>query len=188
LSVRRYEKAVAWLGLGLVVACGDPLEPTLIPVPDEPETAVLVELTGGPLAESSAFDVITALPTRTDLFPGWDFAFDVLPAGTAVLWPRGTIVEGEDPVDAGLQILDLEFEAIRAAPESGYTRFDPVPIAVGDVLVVQSRRDPSLGSIRCRRYGKIEITDLDASGGTVTFRHLVNPNCEKRTLIPGAEE
>lgn len=188
MFVRRYVSGAILVGLVSLAACGDPLEPVLIPVPDEPRTVDLVPFSGGALTESSAFDVITATGVRTDQLGGWDFVFDVLPAGTATLWPRGSVVSDEDPMDAGLRVLDVEFDAVREAPESGYTKIDPVPISVGDVIAVQSRRDPSYGSIRCRRYGKIEIMALDTSAGTLTFRHLVNPNCEKRNLVPGAEE
>ena len=81
-----------------------------------------------------------------------------------------------------------DFDALREAPESGYTNLEAVPVAVGDVFAVRSRRDPAFGNVRCRRFAKMEILAIDMGEGTVTFRHLRNPNCEKRTLVPGAEE
>ena len=94
----------------------------------------------------------------------------------------------EEDEDAGLQRMSVPFEALREAPESGYTHVDSLPAAVGDVFAVQSRRDPAFGTIRCRRFAKVEVLEIDAAAGTFSFRHLVNPNCEQRTLVPGAEE
>lgn len=188
MHLKRYLTAVAALGAAILSACGDPLQPTLIPLPDEASEEVLVQFSEGDLTENSAFDMITAAGVRTDQTLGWDFVFDLLPAGTAVLWPRSSIIGTEESVDAGLALMDTEFDSVREAPEGGYTTLESVAIEVGDVFAVQSRRDPTYGSIRCRRYGKIEILELNASEGSLTLRHLVNPNCEKRTLVPGAEE
>jgi len=167
--------AVALFGL---TACSNSLDPILIPIPDEPGEATLVDVSAGAITDPSAFDVITGGSVRTDQFSGWDFLFQIQEDGSTVLWPRGAIT-GED-LDAGL--------ALREAPENGYTNLDSLPVAVGDVFAVQSRRDPAFGSLRCRRFAKVEIQALDPTEGTISFMHLVNPNCEKRKLVPGAEE
>ena len=65
---------------------------------------------------------------------------------------------------------------------------DSVPVSVGDVFAARSRRDPAFGSVRCRHFAKIEVLGIDPDEGTVSLLHLVNPNCEKRTLVPGAVE
>jgi len=167
-------------------ACGNSTEPTLIPVPDEPREALLVDVSSGALSDPSAFDLISAEPVRTDQFSGWDFVFQIADDDSSLLWPRAAIVEEDE--DAGLQRMSVSFEALREAPESGYTHVDSLPAAVGDVFAVQSRRDPAFGTIRCRRFAKVEVLEIDAAAGTFSFRHLVNPNCEQRTLVPGAEE
>ncbi len=175
--------AVAAIGL---VACGDPLEPVLIPVPDEAREATLTNFRGGDVLQPSAFDVLAAEPVRTDQISAWDFVVEVFGDGTALLWPRSAITE--EDLESGLRLADVSFDDLRTAPESGYTTSGPVVAAEGDVLSMRSRRDPAFGSFRCRRYGKTEILSIDVSEGTMTMRHLVNPNCEKRTLVPGAEE
>ena len=173
----------AILGLS---ACGNPAEPALIPIPDEAREARLVDVSTGELADPSAFDVITAEAVRTDQSSGWDFLFQVAEGGSTVLWPRGAVT-GED-LDAGLKASTLTFDGLREAPEAGYTNLESVPVAVGDVFAVQSRRDPAYGSARCRRFAKLEVLEIDVDEGTISFRHLVNPNCEKRKLVPGAAE
>jgi len=186
LSSNRYmkvEMAVVLLGL---TACTNPTDPILIPIPDEPQEATLVDVSSGSLADPSAFDVIRGESVRTDQFSGWDFLFQIQEDGSTVLWPRGSIT-GED-LDAGLQRISLTFDRLTEAPNTGYTNLEALPVAVGDVFAVQSRRDPAFGTLRCRRYAKVEIEAIDTMEGTISFRHLVNPNCEKRKLVAGAEE
>lgn len=186
MSVSRYMPVVALVAIAGLSGCGDATEPTLIPIPDEAREAMLVDVGAGALADPSAFDVITGEAVRTDLFFGWDFVFQVTEDGSTVLWPRGALT-GEG-LDAGLQASLFTFDELREAPEDGYTNLESVPVAVGDVFAVQSRRDPVYGSAKCRRYAKVEVLEIDLDGGTLSFRHLVNPNCEKRKLVMGAEE
>ena len=94
----------------------------------------------------------------------------------------------EEDSDSGLQLVGQTFDGLESAPEGGYEQVEPVPIQVGDVLAMRSRRDPAFGNVRCRRFAKMEVLELDGTEGTMSFRFLVNPNCEKRTLVPGAEE
>ncbi len=186
MFVIRYIPIVSLAAIVGLTACGNSTEPALIPVPDETREAMMVDVTTGSLDEPSAFDIITGESVRTDQFSGWDFVFEIAEDGSTLWWPRGALIEEDE--DSGLQLVALAFEALTEAPEGGYVRLESVPVAVGDVFAARSRRDPALGNIRCRRFAKIEILALDGDEGTVSFRHLVNPNCEKRTLVPGAEE
>jgi len=186
LSLNRYMGVAMAVTLFGLTACSNSLEPTLIPIPDEPGEATLVDVSAGAVADPSAFDVITGGSVRTDQFSGWDFLFQVQEDGSTVLWPRGAIT-GED-LDAGLQKVLQTFDALREAPENGYTNLDSLQVAMGDVFAVQSRRDPAFGNLRCRRFAKVEIQAIDPMEGTISFIHLVNPNCEKRKLVPGAED
>jgi len=184
--VSRYISAAAFLLIAGFAGCGGSTQPILIPVPDEPLESVLVDFGSGAITDPSALDVITGTAVRTDQFSGWDLIFEVAEDGTELWWPRGAITElGED---SGIQLVSRSFEDLREAPETGYVQLEPVPLAVGDVFAARSRRDPALGSIRCRRFAKIEVLAIDSEAGTVSLRHLTNPNCEKRTLVPGAEE
>jgi hypothetical protein len=172
--------------MALLAACGNSTEPIYIPVPDETGESVLFDVVTGNVLDPAAFDVITSSAVRTDQFSGWDFLFQIAEDGSTLLWPRAAIVDEVE--DAGLRAMSTTFEALREAPTGGYVTGDSIPVSVGDVFAVRSRRDPAYGSIRCRRFAKIEVLALDPAAGTVTFQHLVNPNCEQRTLVPGATE
>ena len=186
MVLKRYMMgAVAVAAVGLA-GCGETIDQILIPVPDETLDATLVDFSGGSVTEPSAFDVISGEGVRTDQLEGWDFVLDMPPEGGTSLWPRSTLVDQDS--DSGLQHVATTFEGLTEAPESGYVTSESLTIQVGDVLAMRSRRDPIFGNVRCRRFGKMEVLEIDAAAGTMSFRFLVNPNCEKRTLEPGAEE
>jgi len=168
-----------------LAACGSSTGVDTIANPDEPTEATLFNFRDGNVRNASAFDILASSPVRLDSSTRWDFVFIMQSDGTALLRPRATIIE-VDRSDAGLLEVIVTFDEIQSAPITGYNRMRAVPIEVGDVLVMQSQRDAILEPTRCRRYGKMEILAIDAAAGTVTFKHLINPNCENRNLVPGA--
>ena len=186
MVLKRYMMVAAALAVFGMVGCGDQAERILIPVPDESEEATLVDFSGGSITEPSAFDLLAKAAVRTDQFPGWDFLLEFRPDGSPVLWPRSAIIE--EDADSGLQPVAKTFEGLTDAPEDGYIQLESVAIQVGDVLAVRSRWNPAYGTVRCRLFAKIEILAIDPGESEMTFRFLVNPNCEKRTLEAGAEE
>ena len=168
--------------LSIVAAgCGSSNEPTTVPLPSEPSESELVNFSGDDLLDPSAFDILDAANARTDQVPGWDFVFQVGP-DTTTLRPRSDVTT--DSAASGLQHVPVSFEELNQAPSDGYITDEPVPIQVGDVLAGRSRRDP-IFSVRCLRYGKFEVLEIDVTAGTVQLLHLVNPNCEQTGLIPG---
>lgn len=171
------------LGLAVLLAgCEDPFAPTLQPVPSEATTTTLFEFQDSELRDPSAFDVIGRRPIRTDQSSGWDFL--VAASGDGLEFrPRGLVLDGEST--AGLQRFDGTFEDLDVAPENGYVTDEALDVEEGAVYVARSRRDPSLG-VSCLRYLKLEVVSLEPGAGSVTFRHIGNPNCGRRTLIAGA--
>ena len=184
--LKRYMMAAAAVATVGLVGCGEQIDQILIPIPDETLDETLVDFSGGSITEPSAFDVIAGQGVRTDQLEGWDFVLDMPSEGGTLLWPRSALTD--DDADSGLQHVPTTFEGLEEAPESGYVLTEAVAIQVGDVLAVRSRRDPVFGNVRCRRFAKIEVLEIDGSVGTMSFRFLVNPNCEKRKLVLGAEE
>ncbi len=163
------------------VACDDPFAALLNPVPETPGEVTLVDFRTGALQDPSAFDLLFQIAVRVDQTSQWDFAYVVTDAKHQLL-PFGALADSL--TDAGFVRVQDSFEGLEEAPEEGYTIGDPTTIAEGDVLAVRSRND-SNSFIFCRRYAKIQILDIDTELNHVTFRFLVNPNCEDRVLIPG---
>lgn len=172
------------LGLPAWSACGDATGPGFGPVPEEPGEATLFDFDDGSLRQPSAFDATTGGEVRTDQSSGWDFLFELRDDGTAVLRPRNAVLGGD--AASGLQVLDRAFDQVDEAPEGGYRTGQAVTVQEGDVLVGRSRQDPSFPGIGCRHFFKMEVTTVDEGAGTLTFRHLINPACERRNLVPGS--
>jgi hypothetical protein len=165
-----------------LTACDDPFEALLLDVPDTPVEVSLVDFLTGALQEPSAFDVIFSRAARVDQTNQWDFLYFVTAEGTHQLVPFGALADSL--TDSGLQQVSESFEGLGEAPSEDYTIDVPIPISEGDVLAARSRADPN-SFIVCRRYAKIEILEIDVAEKRLTFRALVNPNCEDFVLIPG---
>lgn len=184
--VRRRGIFLLWLSMAALAAlstvapagCGDPFEAFLAPVPEETTEVSLVDFRAGPLTEPSAFDLLNSIRARVDQTPAWDFVFFITEGGAAQLRPFAAVADQAS--EAGLQRVEEAFDAVREAPAEGYETDEPVPIAEGDVLAARSRVAGG-----CRRFGKLEVLEIDLEAGTLTFRHLRNPNCGFRGLVPG---
>ncbi len=180
---RRFRRGLWLVGLIAALGCGDAFDRLLSPVPLQPTRVELVDFRTGPLLEPSAFDGVNGRAVRVDQSVGWDFLFYLAEDGAAELRPFEAVT-GELS-EAGLQKVTTPFEGMTVAPEDGYVRIEPVPVSEGDVLAFTSRRDPAFQGLRCRHFGKLEIVEIDRDAGRITFRHLLNPNCEVRGLVPG---
>lgn len=161
-----------------LAACSDPFEPILTPVP-EPFEDELVDFDAGGLVDPAAFDMILAAPVRTDLTTGWDFVFRVDPTLGPVLVPRNAFVD--DDSSAGLLVETRAFDEVDSVPEDGYESEAPIPVAPGTVLAMISRQHPQF-SVRCRRFGLLEVLSIEGDPARLTVRHVVNPNCERQLV------
>ncbi|MDH3298665.1 MAG: hypothetical protein OEM96_10365 [Gemmatimonadota bacterium] len=169
--------------LAVVIAtCGDPFEPILAPVP-EPQEVELNDFIAGSLLDPAAFDLFTGTAVRTDLSTSWDFLFAVDPVLGPTLQAREAVLDLES--DAGFHASELAFDDLLEVRSSGYPGDDPVAISPGTVLMMRSRRNPGF-SARCRVFGKLEVVAIEGVPAVATLRHVVNPNCERQNVEPGA--
>lgn len=185
MNVNHHLRLIALLAAAASVgACSDPFEPFLTPIPPAQE-AELVDFEEGALVDPSAFDMFTGNVVRTDQTNSWDFLFVVDATAGPALLPRAGLLGGEST--AGLQHSAEAFEVIADAPDAGYTMDALVPIEVGDVVIMVSRRNPQL-SVRCRVYGKLEVLSIEGSPAVARINVVINPNCERRALIDEDED
>lgn len=162
-----------------LAGCDDSLsEPT--PLPVEATRVSLADFRTGDLGVATAFQLADSRTVRPSQSSGWDFAFWITDGGDPQFRPRDMIAEGD--VNAGLAPVDVAFESLEEAPQDGYATDEPVPADSGAVYAVRSSPDPSFG---CRYYARIRVVSVDTAVGSVTFDHLVNPNCGSRNLAPG---
>lgn len=164
-------------------ACDATTGPGFRDVPEEPSETTIFDFRSSSVRDPSAFDIVSAGAVRTDQSAGWDFLFALQADGTAQLRPRNQVLGGG--AASGVQPLESAFGDLDEAPEGGYVTGSAVAVEEGDVLAGRSRQDPNFG-IGCRHFMKMEVLSVDRDAGTITFRHLVNPACERRNLVPGS--
>ncbi len=137
----------------------------------------------------SAFSVVERRAYRVEASGStgrWDLAFDIQ-GGQAVLLPPGAL-----GVTSEARILaqpDQTFDGIRRAPSDleQYAQSEPVPAVSGRVYIVRSGQQVGPFGTRCIYYSKLEITEVDLDGGSLSFRFDTNPACNDRSLRPDRE-
>jgi hypothetical protein len=163
------------------VGCGDDDN---LPDPTEAnfvDTVTIGSLVGTPITTPSGFAVERG-PIRTDQTGEFDFAYNIEPDGRNVFLPRAALgFPSSATADPGLQQRSESFDEIEVAQSNGYVTEDPVPIALGDRLIVRSR--VGCGPLAVPRYAKLEVIRFE--GNMVDLKVLANNNCGYKGLEPG---
>jgi hypothetical protein len=165
----------------LVTACG--ATTGLLPAIYENtvDTIALYALDGTPVSRPSGYIIATKAVVRTDQRGDFDFAFNLTPAGAAVLAPTGALGLG---IGSGILPQSVPFDAVTIAPTTRYVDSLPVTVDSGTVAVVHSRAFPcQIGS--AFYYGKLEVLAIDTAARRIDLRILVDLNCGYRGLEPG---
>lgn len=183
---RRVPKAVALAAALLLgpAACGD--DPFSFDWNDEPQTVLLYSKARPELNVPSGFSflsgakVVIESPEATGT---WDMALDTQ-GGSLVLLPPGAL-----GVDSRARIAPLDGLAladVQEAPTDSmvYVTDEPVVVRTGTVYVVRTGQRPGSFGRRCVYYAKMEAVEIDVAGGSLVFRHVTNPLCNDRRLIP----
>ena len=181
-------RALVLIGLlpAALAACGDdPLAPQdWVAAPDSITlfSASRVELVALP----SAFDVVSGIRLAIE-DPGATGQWDVLLAevsGGLVLVPAAAFeVLGSRARVAFME--DQEFDSLVRAPgDTAAYSADPVPVHLGGVYVLRSRRTSCQFFGSGSQYAKIEVVEVNAAAGNISFRIIRNPNCGDRDLVP----
>ncbi len=163
----------------LSLACGSSTGLPPASIENVVDTVTLFALEATPLERPGAINLVSGETVRTDRTDDFDISFTL--DSTATLWP--TLPVGFE-ARSGIQQSSESFDQIIVAPDQDYTTEEPVPIAVGDVLVMHSRPTPCFGSTLVI-YGKVEVIAIDATAGTLDLKILINLNCGYRNLQPG---
>lgn len=175
--------ALAALAAVLVIAaCDNTSGLPVATAPNEVDTVSLFALDGTPLPSPSGYNLQSNTVVRTDRFTSFDFAFNITPAGQAVLLPTGALGLGQS---SGIQVQSVGFDAVTQAPTGTYVDTSAVPIDSGAVAVLHSRAAQcSFGAI-VFYYGKIEVLAIDTVARRIDLQVLVDQNCGYRGLEPG---
>ena len=166
-----------------IAACDNPfaLPPATLPPYDT--TITLWSLTGTPVSQPSAYNMVNQIPVRTDLTYLFDFALDMpdsLGDTIPLLIPPGGFGLSRD---GGLQISKTPFDSLNYAPDGGYDQAAGQRLAVGTVVLASSRTQSCNYNIAHPLYAKLLIRAIDRVARSVTFRMVLDPNCGYRSLL-----
>lgn len=177
--------ALTGLLLSTLAACDD--DPFAITWTANEGSARLFPLDRPEVGLASAFDflgrraVIVESPGATG---NWDMAVDEVDGQISFVAPEALGIESGAGIAVFPDLTSLD-EATEAPGDSAsYAMTEPVPAEVGPVYVIRTREARGQFSQLCHFYGKFQVTELNATTGSVRFIYDLNPDCDDRSLIP----
>src|SRR5262249_43549093 len=179
------------LAAAIWASCGSPIRLPPAFIPNRVDTVHLYALSGTPIARPSGYVIAGRQPVRTDLYPLFDFAFDIDTAGRALLYPTGALKLGRN---SGLQVVHVPFDSIHTATVVNYNRDSATVVTDTSVVLAHSIPTTCSYNLPAAYYAKIHVLTIDttASGDTtglggrrIDFLILANVNCGYRGLDPG---
>lgn len=175
----------AWLPLLLLplAACDDGFTQEWVAVPDTIQLYSLSrpELVGRP----SAYDFVNHAPLAVEDLGAtgqWDLA--LVDQGNELALVPASAFAGLVSRAGIATVTSRTLEEVEEAPrDTAAFKITPVPIRLGTIYVVRTRRE-SCGFGTGVRYAKLEPLQIDLVQGTLKFRTILNPFCNDRALIP----
>jgi hypothetical protein len=172
-------------------SCGSPIGLPPAYVPNKVDTVSLWALSGTPITRPSGYAISLRQAVRTDVYPLFDFVFDIDTAGRALLLPTDVLKFGRH---SGLQIVTVPFDSIRTAPLVNYNRDSATVVAADDVVLASIPTTCTYG-LPSAYYAKMHILTIDTAstvdtttgldGRRIDFEILADINCGYRGLEPG---
>jgi hypothetical protein len=170
-------------------ACGDPtsIKATSSNVVD---TLSVFALSGTPPSYPSGVSILGLAAVQVDGFAGFDVALDIDASGNPVVYPVKLVVNslgGGRPV--GLIKVTQPFESVAEAPKTGFVNDQPVALAPGETVIIQSAHNTS-GDI-CQFalspyiYAKLAVDSVNLASRTLYLRLGLDPNCGFRSFASG---
>ena len=153
---------------------------------DVPDTVLLYSMARPELGLVSAYAFRDGVELEVEA-PGttgqWDIAIDTREGQIVMLPPPvlGIYTDAEIATFENTLLAD-----VTEAPSDSleYVSDQPVPVEFGNVYVIKTNRSPGSYGRNCHYYAKLEAVDTDPIGGTLIFRHVTNPVCNDRDLVP----
>jgi len=169
------------------VACGD-LTGVPASLPTVTQTGSVYAINGAPVGAPTALHVFSGTLLAADASFFFDVAFDINASGSPVLLPQRTVATGLTSTHSvGLQKVNGDFDALTAAPKSGYHADSSIVVSLNQVVVIQSS-DPNACGVSLTGstlYAKLVVTAVDRVTRQLTVLYTVDPNCGFVSFAPG---
>jgi len=173
-------------GLAFILACGNTLGPPPPNYANVVDTTSLFAVDGTAVGLASAYNVLGIPPGPVNTeheVSGFDFVFNIIAGGQAVLLPTGAIPGLSK--GSGLELTGQQFDSIRTAPSAGYADSTAVNIQPGSVVIVRSRPTACSYGPTVYQYAKARVLAVDTIARRMDMEILVNSNCGYRDLQTG---
>jgi hypothetical protein len=169
-------------------ACGDPTSLSAN-FPTSVDTLSVFALSGTPPSYPSGVSILARRTVQVTGYGAFEVALDINAAGNAVVYPLRLVLGGGGGRPVGLQKATGSFESVLEAPNTGYDTDDPVVLAPGESVVIQSphngQQDVCQFALSPFLYAKIGVDSISLATRTVYIKLGVDPNCGFRSFAPG---
>ncbi|MGK2936029.1 MAG: hypothetical protein ACSLFE_12420 [Gemmatimonadaceae bacterium] len=154
------------------------------------DTLSVFPLTGSGPQTPSALDTPFGTVTPVNSAANFDVVFDLDAQRRVVLYPVKLVVFPLTGVsEVGLRKVEGTFESVQRAPTGSYETEEPLTVSVGEVVVIEARRnrqgDLCTFALSPNIYSKIVVDSVSTGTDAIWFRLVANPNCGFRSFAPG---
>ena len=154
------------------------------------DTLTAFPLTGSDPQASTALNTPFGTLTAVNSTANFDVVFDLDAQRRVVIYPVKLIVFPLSGVnDIGLRKVEGTFESVQRAPTGEYETDEPLTVGVGEVVVIEARRnrqsDLCTFALSPNIYSKIVVDSVSTGTDAIWFRLVANPNCGFRSFAPG---
>lgn len=152
------------------------------------DSGVVYAINGAPPGAPSALHLYSGTLLAADANFIFDIAFDIDPAGNAVLMPMRVVSSGLATTHTvGLQTTTETFDVIGSAPKNGYHPDTSVVTRPGQVILAQSQ-DPLVCGTSVTGttiHAKLVVTSINTATRQLNVLYTVDPNCGFRSFATG---
>lgn len=154
------------------------------------DTLTVFPLTGSTAVTVTALNTPFAMVTPIAPSGAFDVAFDLDSQRRVVIYPVKLIVQPLTGVsDVGLLKVAGTFESVDRAPTTGYNANAALTVGVGEVVVIEAKRNRSGDlcgfALSPNIYSKLVVDSVQAGTNAIWFRFATNPNCGFRSFATG---
>jgi hypothetical protein len=154
---------------------------------ESPDTVILYSLARPELNLFSGFDFLGRIGVKIEspqAVGNWDMAIDTRDGDLVFLPPEAIGVRKSEAAIVAMG--DMAYEDLKKAPRDTtlYVSDQPVPVNVGELYVIRSRKASGTYGSSCSYFGKFVPLAKDIEAGSISLMFDMSPVCNDRKLIP----
>jgi hypothetical protein len=154
------------------------------------DTLSVFPLTGSGPQTPSALNTPFGTVAPVNSAANFDIVFDLDAQRRVLIYPVKLVVFPLTGVnEVGMRKVEGPFESVQRAPTGSYETEEPLTASVGEVVVIEARRnrqsDLCTFALSPNIYSKLVVDSVSTGTDAIWFRLVANPNCGFRSFAPG---